>query len=312
MKEHPHPYDFTGRNALIVGAGAIGDAVALRLIEHGANAIGVTKSTQSRVGPYLAELRAKAESAGLELPKHLFGFGLDLSDRQSITSGVTQAASLIEREGGIDLIVITSGGVNKTAGQTKRTKADEPAPSTPADREARQAAAAIWTQRAAEMRTERMRTYDINVTGPMQFLDELAPRLLEQDDPCCVVTICSAAPELLMSGIEPYSEAKAALLAGTQSWGVAVGKERVRLGLPAHRAVPLVWGWSIGEQNRKMLFSPDGKPTWRFGAILDRHPGSQVGTVDQAAEAIMWVANQPYVNIDPFIIAGGGISYAGI
>ena len=309
-----NPFTFHGKNAVVIGGGAVGDATAQVLAAAGANLLWVSKSSSSGAAAYLGDLTVKLAEADIAKPK-LNCFPLDITDpaaRQSAVHSIT--TGVIEAEGGLDLLVITSGGINKDkAHQTKRTAADPPRPKEAAGAEARQAAAALWTARANDLLTERLRIYQTNVIGPMAFIDELSPALMKQDRPCCVVTICSAAPNTNLSGVEIYSEAKAALEVGTSTWNAQIGRARAMLGLPPHRGIPLKLGWVIGEQNREALLGKDGRsPTWRFEKILARHPSGDISTPEEAGWAILALSCLPYFNGDPIAFTGGALTNAGI
>ncbi len=302
---------FEGKNVAIVGSGSIGRATALHLAENGARGVFCTRSSGANVELELRELQGAFDQAG-NASTRLFGAQLDVNSADSRRSAIMALNEAFDRQGGIDLIVLTAGGVNKTGNQTKRTGPDPVPPEKPAAMTERLKAAELWRSRAEALATERQTTYGINAVGPLQFLDELTPHLLVQDKPCCVISICSAAPRLLMSGVEAYCEAKRALEVGTQAWGVGVAKARCALGLEPHRAVPLVWGWSEGAQNRSMLYTADGSPTWRYKQILAKHPGGKAGTVEQIASAILFISSCDYLTIEPFVVAGGAIAYGAI
>ena len=79
------------------------------------------------------------------------------------------------------------------------------------------------------------------------------------------------------------------------------------LGMRPHRAVPLVWGWSVGEQNVANIQNPDGSPNWRAEKIIRKTTLGRFGTPEEAAKAILAISAIEYVNLESIVVTGGAV-----
>jgi gluconate 5-dehydrogenase len=103
-------FDFSGRRALVVGAGGLGGAIAAGFAEHGA-AVAVADVDGARAEALAGEL---AETHGVPAA----GLAVDVTDEVSVRAMV---ASAVRELGGADILV-------NAAGATVRTRAEDLAP----------------------------------------------------------------------------------------------------------------------------------------------------------------------------------------
>ena len=103
-------FDFSGRRALVVGAGGLGAAIAAGLAAHGA-AVAAADVDGERAAT-LAQRLAAAHGVSAA------GFAVDVTDEASVRALV---AGVVEELGGLDILV-------NAAGATVRTRAEDLAP----------------------------------------------------------------------------------------------------------------------------------------------------------------------------------------
>ncbi len=295
---------FTGKTVMIIGFGTIGLPTGVLHAAHGASRVILTRSKAADVDGTVAAFRAKLAEEQIDVPE-LIGLDLDVTSADSRAAAIARLGEIIPN-GGLHAVVITAGGINTKARQTMRLAEEPPMSADPATARQR------WQDLAGEIVAERQRIFESNCSGPLNFLYQLTPLIINRPEACCVTTICSCAPLRILSGVAVYSEAKAALLTGTQSWAADVARSRVALKLPAHRGVPIVWGWSIGDQNRKVLLDEAGLPKFRFQRILANHPMGEVGSVEQIADTILYANTNAYCTLEPLVVAGGAATWGQI
>jgi gluconate 5-dehydrogenase len=103
-------FDFTGRRALIVGAGGLGAAIAEGFAAHGA-AVAAADADPARAEKVAVGLAGRHGGATA-------GVAVDVTDERSVRAAV---AATVERLGGLDVLV-------NCAGATVRTRAEHLAP----------------------------------------------------------------------------------------------------------------------------------------------------------------------------------------
>jgi NAD(P)-dependent dehydrogenase (short-subunit alcohol dehydrogenase family) len=103
-------FDFSGRRALVVGAGALGGAIAAGFAAHGAD-VAVADVDEGRALALADDLAAEHGVLGA-------GIAVDVTDEDSVER---MAAAAVRDLGGIDVLV-------NAAGATVRTRAEDLAP----------------------------------------------------------------------------------------------------------------------------------------------------------------------------------------
>jgi NAD(P)-dependent dehydrogenase (short-subunit alcohol dehydrogenase family) len=99
-----------------------------------------------------------------------------------------------------------------------------------------------------------------------------------------IINIASVAGHLPLSRVVAYSAAKAAVLNLTRF----LAREWASQGVRVNSITP---GFFPGEQNRRLLFNPDGSPTARAQAILSHTPMGRMGEPQELVGAALFLAS---------------------
>ncbi len=100
-----------------------------------------------------------------------------------------------------------------------------------------------------------------------------------------IINIASVSAHIPLSRVVAYSAAKAAVLSLTQFLAREWAPHRVRVN-------SITPGFFPAEQNRALLFNPDGTPTPRAKSILDHTPMKRFGTADELIGAAIFLASE--------------------
>jgi NAD(P)-dependent dehydrogenase (short-subunit alcohol dehydrogenase family) len=99
-----------------------------------------------------------------------------------------------------------------------------------------------------------------------------------------IINIASVSGHVPLSRVVAYSAAKAAVLSLTQF----LGREWAKSGVRVNSITP---GFFPAEQNRRLLFNPDGTPTPRAQAILAHTPMQRFGEGRELVGAAIFLAS---------------------
>ncbi len=125
--------------------------------------------------------------------------------------------------------------------------------------------------------------YDLNLNGgallPCQVF---GPHLVKQQRGS-IINIASVSAHLPLSRVVAYSSAKAAVLSLTQF----LAREWAGSGVRVNSLTP---GFFPAEQNRSLLFQPDGSPTPRAASILGHTPMGRFGDASELVGAAVFLA----------------------
>ncbi|MBI4657262.1 MAG: SDR family oxidoreductase [Verrucomicrobia bacterium] len=127
-------------------------------------------------------------------------------------------------------------------------------------------------------------SFDLNLVGGVLLpSQEFAPAMLRRGNGS-IINIASVSAHLPLSRVVAYSAAKAAVLNLTQF----LAREWASGGVRVNSITP---GFFPAEQNRRMLFNPDGSPTPRAKSILEHTPMARMGEARELVGAAIFLAS---------------------
>lgn len=185
-------------------------------------------------------------------------FAADATDAASLAA----AHKAVEASLGPVTVLVNAAGGN------------DPKVTVTADRPFEQIAADDW--RAA---------FDLNlVGGALLPCQEFGPAMARRGGGS-VINIASVSAHLPLSRVVAYSSAKAAVLSLTQF----LAREWAGKGVRVNSITP---GFFPAEQNRALLYNPDGTPTPRAQAILGHTPMNRFGESSELVGAAVFLASR--------------------
>lgn len=126
--------------------------------------------------------------------------------------------------------------------------------------------------------------FDLNlVGGALLPCQEFGPGMCERGKGS-IINVASVSAHLPLSRVVAYSSAKAAVLNLTQF----LAREWARKGVRVNSLTP---GFFPAEQNRALLFNPDGTPTPRAQSIFNHTPMARFGRAEELVGAAVFLAS---------------------
>ena len=184
-------------------------------------------------------------------------FSVDAMARESLRG----AGQQIEKSLGAATILVNAAGGN------------DPKVTLGADRSFDQVALDDW-------RT----TFDLNLVGGVLLpCQEFGPPMVQRGRGS-IINIASVSAHVPLSRVVAYSAAKAAVLSLTQF----LAREWAAKGIRVNSITP---GFFPAEQNRRVLFNPDGTPTDRTRAVMGHTPMGRFGEPRELAGAAVFLAS---------------------
>jgi NAD(P)-dependent dehydrogenase (short-subunit alcohol dehydrogenase family) len=143
--------------------------------------------------------------------------------------------------------------------------------------------------------------FDLNlVGGALLPCQEFGPAMVARKRGS-IINVASVSAHLPLSRVVAYSAAKAAVL----SLSRFLAREWAKSGVRVNTITP---GFFPAEQNRKLLFNPDGSPTPRAQSILGHTPMARFGQAEELIGAVVFLASEKaaaFVTGSDIVVDGG-------
>lgn len=126
--------------------------------------------------------------------------------------------------------------------------------------------------------------FDLNLTGGAFLPCQVFGPAMVAVGKGSIINIASVSAHLPLSRVVAYSAAKAAVLNLTQFLSREWAPHHVRVN-------SITPGFFPAEQNRALLFNPDGSPTPRAASILSHTPMGRFGASEELVGAVVFLAS---------------------
>jgi NAD(P)-dependent dehydrogenase (short-subunit alcohol dehydrogenase family) len=161
----------------------------------------------------------------------------------------------------------------------------------------------VTTERPFEMLevADWRASFDLNLVGGALVPCQVFGPCMVRSGRGSIINIASASARIPLSRVVAYSAAKAAVLNLTRF----LAREWASAGVRVNAVTP---GFFPAEQNRRLLFNPDGTPTPRGQAILSHTPLQRFGDPHELIGAIVFLASSrasSFVTGTDLVVDGG-------
>ena len=143
--------------------------------------------------------------------------------------------------------------------------------------------------------------FDLNLVGGVLLPCQVWGETMLQAGRGSIINIASLSGMTPLSRVVAYSAAKAAVLNLTQF----LAREWASKGIRVNALSP---GFFPAEQNRALLYNPDGTYSARGAQIIGHTPMSRFGSADELAGAVVWLASNrasSFVTGQNIVVDGG-------
>lgn len=143
--------------------------------------------------------------------------------------------------------------------------------------------------------------FDLNLVGGVVLPCQVFGETMLAAGRGSIINIASMSGMIPLSRVVAYSAAKAAVINLT----MFLAREWATQGIRVNAISP---GFFPAEQNKSLLFNPDGSYTQRGGQIIGHTPMNRFGTPDEFGGAVVWLASHQassFVTGQNIVVDGG-------
>lgn len=274
----PFHVDLSGKVAVLTGAGGV-------LISQFAKSL-----AQSGAKVALLDINLPAaEAVAAEIGENALAIETNALDKASLTAAKEKIHAAF---GKVNLLVNGAGGNNPKA----TTDNEYMTPDIPED-----------TKTFFKLEESGIRfVFDLNITSAFLTTQVFAEDMLETGGN--IINLSSMNAFTPLTKIPAYSAAKAGISNFTEWLAVHFAP----VGIRCNAIAP---GFFVGNQNRGLLFNPDGSPTARTGKILAGTPMNRFGEVDELIGTLLFLADEGasgFITGVVIPVDGGYHAYSGV
>lgn len=276
-----HP-SLKGKTAIITGgAGGLGSAFSEALAKEGCNVVILGRSLDK------AEAFANALlSQGYEA----FAVSADVTNPESLE---VASKAILGKYQTIDILINNAGGNHPNATTENRFASES------LNKDMRD----FFKMNVGDMEN----LLNLNIMGTL-IPTQVFARHMTGDRKPVIINISSMAAFKPLTKIPTYSAAKASINNLTQWMAVYFASSGIRVNA-------LAPGFFSTDQNRHLLFTPDGNPTPRTKLILDHTPMGRFGEPEELIGTLLWLVDSELSGFVTGIVVpvdGGFSAFAGV
>jgi len=282
----PFKIDLAGKTAVVTGGGGVlCSAFAKALAESGAN-VAILDLKLEAAQKVADEINANGGKA--------IGISANVLEKESLEA----AKAIVDKTfGGCDILLNGAGGNNPKGTTTKEYLFPEDLQNVDKD---------IITFFELDPSGIQF-VFNLNFLGTLLPTQVFAKDMAGREAPV-IINVSSMNSFRPLTKIPAYSAAKAAISNFTQWLAVHFSKVNIRVNAIAP-------GFFVTDQNRALLFAPDGTPTARSKKILDHTAMGRFGDPQDLIGTLLWLCDS---NSSGFVtgvvvpVDGGFAAYSGV
>ena len=275
--------DLTGKVAVVTGAGGVLCSMFSRALAAAGAKVAMLDINEEAVTNFAASIREEGYTAK--------GYRCDVLDKASLEA-VHEA--VLKDFGPCDILLNGAGGNNARANTDLEHY-------NPGDLEREVKTFFDLEQPGVEW------VFRLNFIGTLLPTQVFGKDMVEREG-CNIVNVSSMNAFTPLTKIPAYSGAKAAISNFTQWLAVHFAPAGIRVNA-------LAPGFFVTNQNRDLLFNPDGTPSARAGKILAATPMGRFGEAEELAGTLLFLVNNEAAGFITGVVIpidGGFNAYSGV
>ena len=275
--------DLTGKVAVVTGAGGVLCSMFSRALAAAGAKVAMLDINEESVTNFAASIREEGYTAK--------GYRCDVLDKASLEA-VHEA--VLKDFGPCDILLNGAGGNNARANTDLEHY-------NPGDLEKEVKTFFDLEQSGVEW------VFRLNFIGTLLPTQVFGKDMVEREG-CNIVNVSSMNAFTPLTKIPAYSGAKAAISNFTQWLAVHFAPAGIRVNA-------LAPGFFVTNQNRDLLFNPDGTPSARAGKILAATPMGRFGEAEELVGTLLFLVNNEAAGFITGVVIpidGGFSAYSGV